>query len=227
MGVPQWLTRLSPNMALNHPRRRKVFLRRIGRALKSEDLLAPYLGTLLLGLTAGMMLLLTRGGDGAAAETSVWFFRNATELNAWFILLQLGAALWLLNSYNGAKNWKHVHKYVLLPFVRMVGDALILAFGAYLVAFVWTFFNAGGIRFGQGADEVFLTWRQAGGACTFFLFQSLLSLLFRLIAEGPLDEALLRNVEGVASNATKFFKLVARVSLVVWTAAVLSLLVRL
>lgn len=191
-----WFQKIFKNNALDRVVDRAVVFRRIGSSLKFRGVLDAYVGSLLLGLLAGVGGALAKSLKGwpNAAEAADWFFKNATELNIWFVFWTIGVACTLVATHDVPKKQGWFRRLLPLPFIRMTGDAFMLAFGAFLAASITTI----GIRlFGDGP---YASWSEMLEGMVLgslmYLPLACFTTLCRLIVDGPLDQALFKDVNG-------------------------------
>lgn len=174
---------------------REVVLRRIGKNLKFRGVLDQFVGSLALGCIAGIggTVVIKRWPGGSLADAAEWFFRNATELNLWFALLTIGVASALVGSHVELKRQGWVKRLLFLPFIRMTGDALLLAFAAFLSAALVAL-AVGPSILGEGKSAVFIEGTSMMKDAALFGLLAAYVTACRLVVESVLDDALFRLV---------------------------------
>ena len=193
--APLSLGRFFRANALDRKADARVVFRRVGTALKFRGVLDPFLGTWVVGLFAGAAAWCCSGSEGAASETAEWFFRNATEVNVYFAFGAIGLASYLVATHAPLHEQWYFRRTVALPLLRVVGDAFLLASGAFVVVLIATLPH-GSVVVGMGQSATVLSKQAYPGGFVTFTLLALFTCLARLIADSFADVPLFKDVNG-------------------------------
>lgn len=111
----------------------------------------------------------------------------------WFVLLTLGVASVLVARHTELKMQGWLRRLLFLPFVRMTGDAMLLAFAAFASASI-ACLASGPAVLGEGGSAVVLSAFGLAKDATFFMLIAAFTTFCRLIVDSILDDALFRLV---------------------------------
>lgn len=191
------LRRVFPNNALDSPADRAVLRRRILKALKFRGVNDQFVGSWILGILAGLGgSLQAHIGNKSVADAGEWFFRNATDLNIWFIFLTIGVGSFLVATHKRLAKQGLIRRLLLLPYLRMTGDAFLLALGAFTSAFFVAFLPGPSLVLGEGSSAMVIDVRFCLNGICYFLLMALFTTLCRVIADSLIDSALFEKVNG-------------------------------
>lgn len=193
--LPGWLVWVFPPSALDNVADAKVVLRRIAKALKFHGVLDQFVGSWCLGLVAGAGAALRAGSDGALSEAAEWFFRNATEVNIYFVYLTIGLACALVATHKKVGAQWTMRRVFFLPLLRLTGDAFLLASGAFVVVLCVAAWK-GGLTVGAGAGATPVPFSAAAFGTVLFSMLAAFTCVVRAITDSLIDDALFRQANG-------------------------------